>query len=233
MHLSVRDIAQMIEFSAVAGGIGEAEVDEMARHAIKYPFVSALVMPCYVTRLASLLKDSGDIICCTVIGFPSGAHATEIKVREAGIAQAQGCREVDMVCNVGALRSGHFDFVEKEIRAVVGEAADCAVKVILETHYLSDDEIKRGCEACVRAGAAWVKTSTGWAPTGAEPRTVALMKSVVGDEIGVKASGGIRTLDRLVELYRCGATRFGVGWQSALGIMDEISAMPGKMIETQ
>ena len=129
--------------------------------------------------------------------------------------------------NVGLLLSERYAGVVADIRAVVDAAETTPVKVILETHYLSDDQIRRGAELCLRAGAAFVKTGTGWAPTGATSHNVALIKSVVGDKAHIKAAGGIRDLAGLVELYRCGARRFGLGLASGAKILAEAAAMPG------
>ena len=132
-----------------------------------------------------------------------------------------GCDELDMVINVGLLRSGQYQRVLDDIRGVVEVAGTAPVKVILECHYLSDEQIRRGCELCIEAGAAFVKTSTGWAPTGATLENVALIKSCVGDAIGIKAAGGIRGLETLIEMYRRGARRFGIGLSTATRIFEE------------
>jgi deoxyribose-phosphate aldolase len=231
MKLTAKEIIRMIDFSAVSGGIGEAQVEELAREAKKYKFVGAHVLPCYVKKLSTLLEGENDILIGTGIGFPSGAHTTEIKVQEAKRALQDGCRELDMVINVGALLSGKYDYCREDIRSVVEAAGDTTVKVILEVHYLSQDEIKKGCELCIDAGARFVKTATGWAPSGATVENVSLIKSFVGDAIGIKASGGIRTLDTLTSMYRAGARRFGISAQSALKILDECSAFPDETIE--
>jgi deoxyribose-phosphate aldolase len=231
MKLTTRDVARMIDFSAVAGGIGEAQVEDLARQAKKHQFIGAHVLPCYVKKLSTLLDGEKDILVGTGIGFPSGAHTTEIKVHEARRALADGCRELDMVVNVGALLSGKHDYCRNEIREIVEMAGDKAVKVILEVHYLSDDDIQRGCELCIEAGARFVKTATGWAPSGATVENVSLLKSCVGDAIAIKASGGIRTLETFVDLYRAGARRFGISAQSALKILEECSALPNGEVE--
>jgi len=230
MQFSKNEIAQMIDFSAVAGGVGEAEVEEMAAYAKKYQFIGAHVLPCYVKKLSELLAGEDAILVGAGIGFPSGAHTTEVKVHEAKLALADGCRELDMVINVGALRSGKYQYCTDEIRAIVDVAAGKPIKVILEVHHLTDDQIKRGCQAVIDSGAQYVKTATGWAPSGATPENIALIKSFVGDAVQVKAAGGIRTLAMLKELYRLGARRFGIGTQSALKIMAEIEALPDELV---
>jgi deoxyribose-phosphate aldolase len=161
------------------------------------------------------------------VGFPSGAHAPAVKAAEARQLLADGADELDMVINVGLLLSGRCAAVEDDVRAVVEAAEWAPVKVILECHYLNDDQIRRGAELCLRAGAAFVKTGTGWTPTGATPHNISLIKSVVGEKAQIKAAGGIRDLASLVELYRCGARRFGLGLASGAKILAEAAAMPG------
>ena len=229
MKLTSHEVARMIDFSAVAGGIGEGEVEDLARHAKKYQFIGVHVLPCYVKKLSDLLAGEDDILVGTGIGFPSGAHTTEVKVHEARLALEHGCREVDMVINVGALRSGAYDFVRDDIRAVVDAAGGRTVKVILEVHHLTDDQIARGSELIVEGGAQFVKTATGWAPTGATEHNIALIKKTVGDAAQIKAAGGIRDADTLAALYKLGARRFGIGAQSTLKLMDEIAVRGGRL----
>jgi deoxyribose-phosphate aldolase len=210
----------MIDFSAVAHGMGEADARAIAEGAKTHRFIGAMVMPCYAPLLVSLLEGIDDVLPCTVVGFPSGASHTRIKVEEARLAVAQGCREIDMVMNIGAMLSGRDAFVEDDIRAVV-QAAGAPVKVIIELHYLNDDQVKRSCECILKAGAHFVKTSTGWAPTGATTERVALVKSFVGDALPIKAAGGIRSLAALLEMHAAGARRFGVSAAAALKILEE------------
>ena len=135
-----------------------------------------------------------------------------------------GCRELDMVINIGLLRSGRHGEVEADVRAVVEVAGPVPVKVILECHHLSDDQIRTACGLCEKGGAAFVKTGTGWAPTGATVHNVGLMKSCVGDRLGVKAAGGVRSLQTLLDLHGAGAGRFGIGLPSAMAILREAEA---------
>ena len=147
---------------------------------------------------------------CTVIGFPLGASTKEAKGFEAGDAIRKGAQEVDMVINIGALKNGNDALVEADIRSVVEAAAGKAlVKVIIETCLLSDEEKVRACEAAVRAGADFVKTSTGFSTGGATPEDVALMRRTVGPDLGVKASGGVRNLEDMERMVAAGATRIG------------------------
>jgi len=231
MKLTVNEIARMMDLSAVRAEVDLAEVGKLAGQAKKYNCIIAYVLPCYLAELAALLKDAPEVGTAAPVGFPGDAPATEIKAAEAKQLVAAGSAELDMVANVGMLRSGRYDYVEEDIRRVVDAAAGTPLKVILECHYLSDDEIRRGCEVCIRAGADWVKTGTGWSPTGATLHNVSLIKSAVGEAIKVKASGGIRDLETLVEMYRRGARRFGVGWVAGAEILDHCAALPGGAVK--
>jgi deoxyribose-phosphate aldolase len=168
------------------------------------------VNPYWVPLVASLLSGS-DVKVCTVIGFPLGASATEIKAAETEAAVRAGAQEIDMVVNIGELRGGNYDAVERDIEAVVAAAhkGNAIVKVILETALLDDDQKTAGCTLAKQAGAEFVKTSTGFSTSGATAGDVALMRRVVGPEMGVKASGGVRTLEDLKSMLAAGATRIG------------------------
>ncbi|MGD0092175.1 MAG: deoxyribose-phosphate aldolase [Planctomycetota bacterium] len=231
MKLNVHKLARMMDFSAVRTDVDEAEIREMVAQARKCHCLCVFPMPCYATLCRELLAGSRDVGLGGVVGFPSGAHATATKVAEARMLLAEGAVELDMVINVGLLRSQRYDCVEKDIRAVVAAARGVPVKVILEVHYLNDEQIKRGSELCVRAGAAFVKTATGWTATGATPHNVSLIKAAVGKAAGIKAAGGVRDLKTLLELYRCGATRFGISHKSGAKILEECAALPGGELE--
>ncbi len=223
----------MLDLSAVRTDVDSSEVTRLAETAAKYHCVCAFVLPSHLPELHALLVDSPDVGLGAVVGFPSGAHSTAVKVSEAREQLAQGASELDMVINVGMLRSGRDRYVEDDIRAVVEAADGTPVKVILEAHYLTDDEIVRGSQIAVRAGAAFVKTGTGWAPTGATLDNVRLIKSAVGDRARIKAAGGVRNLETVVEMIRLGVSRFGVGLESGVKILDACAARPeGIDIET-
>ena len=221
MKPTVHDVARMMELSVVKAHTDLADVRGLAEDAKKYRCVIAYVLPCYLAELKALLQDVPDVGPSAAVGFPSGAHTTEIKVAETRELVRLGSAELDMVANVGMLRSGRYDFVEEDVRRVVEAAEGTPVKVILECHWLTDDQIRRGAEISVRAGAAFVKTGSGWAPTGATLHNVTLIKSVVGDDAQVKASGGVRDLETLVEMHRRGATRFGVGRAAGVRILQQ------------
>ncbi len=231
MKLNVSQIARMMDLSAVRTEVDAAELKKLAETAKKYNCICAFAMPCAVSELRDLLADAPEVGVGGVVGFPSGAHATATKVAEARQVLADGAVEVDMVINVGWLRSGRYDQVREDIRQVVAAVGQTPLKVILECHFLTDDQIRRGAELCVEAGAAFVKTGTGWAPSGATLHNIALIKSVVGDTAQVKAAGGVRDLETLVEMVRRGATRFGNGIASGTAILEQCAALPGGEIE--
>ena len=221
MKLTVAELARMIDLSAVRADVELAEVRRLADVARHYRCVCAFVMPCYLPELQGLLADAPHVGIGGVVGFPSGAASTATKAAEARQQLAQGATELDMVINIGMLRSARDRYVEDDIRAVVEAAAGLPVKVILEAHYLSDEQIVRACGIAVRAGAAFVKTATGWAETGATLHNVALIKSVVGGKAQVKAAGGVRDLDTVLEMIRRGVSRFGVGLDSGVKILKQ------------
>lgn len=226
MKITLHELARMIDLSAVRAEVDVFEVRCLAETAKKYNCVCTFVLPSHLPELISLLADSPDVGVGAVVGFPSGAHSTSIKVAEAREQLAQGVTELDMVINVGMLRSGQDHYVEDDIRAVVEAAGKTPVKVILEVHHLTDEEIVRGCQLAVRAGAAFVKTGTGWASSGATLHNVKLMKAAVGDSARVKAAGGIRDLQTVAAMIGLGVSRFGVGLRSGVNILEQCAAMP-------
>jgi deoxyribose-phosphate aldolase len=201
----------MVDVSAVKPDSTADEVRHMVAVAKEFACIAVFAMPALTPLAHDLLSGSPHIALGGVVGFPSGAVTTATKVAEAQELIGIGCDELDMVINIGRLKSGQTQAVAEDIEAVIGAAAGRPVKVILECHYLTDDEIRIACELCVAAGAAFVKTGTGWAPTGATPERIQLMKSVVGDRCGVKAAGGVRDLETVLALQALGATRFGIG----------------------
>jgi len=215
MEFTLQQVAGMIDLSAVRADTTEAEVRATADMAIRYRCACATTLPTYTPLLKELLADDPQIRVSGNVAFPAGGVTSAMKIAEAKELLQMGCNELDMVINVGLLRSGRYQRVLEDIQGVVKAAGAVPVKVILECHYLSDDEIRRACELCIEAGAAFVKTGTGWAPTGATLENIALIKSCVGDAIGIKASGGIRRLETLKEMYRRGARRFGIGFKTA------------------
>jgi deoxyribose-phosphate aldolase len=231
MKLTARDVAQLIDISAVQASHGASEIRDLVATAKEYHFVAVHVLPCWVTFLKELLADSQEILIGAPVGFPGGAHLTEIKVAEAKLLIRDGVHEMDMMLNVGKLRSGEYRYCEEDIRAVVQAAGSMPVKVILEVHYLNQEQLKKACEACINAGAAFVKTATGWAPSGATLDVVEFITSFVGSAIKVKAAGSIRNLDTLVKMLRMGVARFGINLNSSMEIVRSVAALPGGAVE--
>lgn len=207
---TLEQVAKTIDHSILKPDFTYADVAAGAELALKYNTASYCIRPMDVAAAAKALAGS-TVNVCTVIGFPHGSTTTATKAFETQDAIANGATEIDMVINVSALLSGDFDYVEKDIRAVVevAHAKGASVKVIFETAFLNDEQIVKACELTERAGADYVKTSTGFASEGATTHNVSLMKQTVGDRLKVKSSGGVRTLDQLIDYMDIGVTRSG------------------------
>ena len=184
------------------------QIVSLCEEAKKFNFMSVCVNPSYVPLAAQVLEGS-EVKVCTVIGLPLGMNLTRTKLDEAVLAISEGATEIDMVINVGMLKAGHDDYVEEEIRILKGAAKDLILKVIIETCLLTDKEKVRACECAKRAGADFVKTSTGFSTGGATVHDVELMRKTVGPNMGVKASGGVRTHEDLIAMVNAGANRIG------------------------
>lgn len=228
--MTPESIARMIDISAVQVHHGEKELRDMVAHAIEYRFKAVHALPCWTGLLRDLLQEHNDIFVGGPVGFPGGAHKTETKVFEAKQLIKDGIQEMDLMMNVGMLRSRGYEYVEKEIRTIVETAGDIPVKVILEAHHLTSDEIKKACELCIRAGVEFVKTGTGWTPGGATLEIISQITSFVGDAIKVKASGGIRDLNTFVKMYLMGVTRFGINMNASIRIIQECATLPGGIL---
>ena len=210
------ELAKMIDHTILKADATQSDIEKLCEEAKKYNFASVCVNPYWVTLASDLLKNS-TVKVCTVIGFPLGATSSESKASETEIAILQGADEVDMVINVGAIKNNKTDIVENDILSVVNSARktgktqnkNIIVKVILETCYLTKDEIKNACLCAKNAGADFVKTSTGFGTGGATVEDVSLMKETVGSSMEVKASGGIRDYETAIKMIEAGATRLG------------------------
>ncbi len=229
--LTSKDIARMLDLSAVKCSDDETRIRALAQRAREIRPCVATTLSSWIPLIKELLAGVDDVGIGGNVAFPSGACLPQTKIAEASHLVAAGCAEIDMVIDIAKLRSGRYDYCLDDIRGVVDTCAGLPVKVIIECHYLSDDQIRRAAELCVRAGAAFVKTGTGWTPTGATLENIALIKSVVGDAAQIKASGGIRDLETLVEMYRRGARRFGLGLGRESVILNQVDALPNGVIE--
>ncbi|MFV0396201.1 MAG: deoxyribose-phosphate aldolase [Coprobacillaceae bacterium] len=198
----------MIDHTVLKPDTKKDAVTTLCKEAMEYEFASVCINPTWVAYCAEMLKDS-DVKVCTVIGFPLGANTPETKAFETKDAIKNGADEIDMVINIGALKDQNYDLVAKDIKAVVDAAEGKCVKVIIETCLLTKEEIEKVCTIAKDAKATFVKTSTGFSTGGATPEDVALMKKTVGDALEVKASGGVRTYEDMVNVVKAGATRIG------------------------
>ena len=226
--MDVSSIARMIDISSVKAESMVTEITRMVEVAKHFRFICSFAMPSFTKRLVDMLSTENDILVGGVVGFPSGTDTTSVKVATAKEMMAAGVDELDMVINVGALKSGLYDEVYNDIHSVVQTANGMPVKCILEIAHLTDDEIRRGSELAVRAGVTYVKTGTGWASKPTTVETIKIIKSEIGDSAKIKAAGGVRTLDTLLEMVDAGASRFGIGTNSAISIMKEAYVKYGK-----
>ncbi len=204
----IDDIAARIDHTLLKADATEEDIRKLCEEARQHRFAAVCVNPVWVSLCRQLLQDTG-VMVATVVGFPLGALSAEAKAEEAARAAAEGADELDMVMNIGLLKSGRDAEVEEDIRTVVQAAGGRTVKVIIETVLLTDEEKVTACTLAQRARAHYVKTSTGFSKGGATVDDVALMRKVVGDTMGVKASGGIRTAEDARKMIAAGATRIG------------------------
>lgn len=211
-------LAKMMDHTILKATATPEQVEGICREALSINAASVCINPVNIPLAKKLLAGS-DVKVCTVVGFPLGANTSETKAFETKDAIAKGAQEVDMVINIGALLAGDNDAVYRDIKAVVDAAAGTLVKVIIETCYLSDEQKKTACELSLKAGADFVKTSTGFGTGGATPHDVELMRSVVGDKMKVKASGGIRSYEDAMTVIDASADRLGVS--ASLAILED------------
>lgn len=202
------NLNKYIDHTVLKADTPKAKVQQIIDEAIQYDFMSVCINPTWVSFAAEKLAAT-DVKVCTVIGFPLGANTPTVKAFEAAEAIKNGADEVDMVINIGAAKDGDWDLVESDIQAVVDASKDVTTKVIIETSLLTDEEKVKACQAAVRAGADFVKTSTGFSTAGATVADIALMRQTVGPDLGVKASGGVRSIADAQAMIEAGATRLG------------------------
>lgn len=231
--ITYEQLAKVIDHSLLRPELTEADVIAGCQLAARYHVATVCVKPCHVTLAKEQLKDS-DVIVSTVVGFPHGSNLTKIKVAEAEKAMDEGALELDMVLNIGQLRSGKNDFVGADIKAVcdAAHARGVKVKVIFENSYLTDEEKVTACKLSDSADADWVKTSTGFASGGATLKDLRLMRANVSDNVSVKAAGGVRTLAALLDVIDAGANRCGA--TATATILDDFKAqLDGRKVEAK
>lgn len=201
------DINKLIDHTYLKPTGTKKDIDQILEEAITYDFKSVCIHPTWVEYAAESLRKT-DVLVCTVIGFPLGANTKETKVYETTDALKKGANEIDMVINIAHVKDGHFDLIEAEVRAIKDVCQNHVLKVILETCYLEADELDQAAQAAINAGADFIKTSTGFGTGGATTSDVKTMKAIAKDK-GVKASGGVRSLEDLQRMVEAGATRIG------------------------
>ena len=210
--MNASELASIIDHTALKSETSERDIKRVCGEAVEHGFASVCVMPWYVLTASQAITElEADIPISTVIGFPNGAHLTEVKQLEARCALDDGAAELDMMMNLSAFKSGRREDVQKDIEAIVDIAheRDALVKVIIETALLNDDEIRRACEIADKAAADYVKTSTGFSDGGATVEAVKLMRECCPEDMGVKASGGIRDYETAIAMVNAGAERIG------------------------
>ncbi|MBI9111569.1 deoxyribose-phosphate aldolase [Maridesulfovibrio ferrireducens] len=214
----IKNLASYVDHTLLDISAGPVDIEQLCREAVEYGFASVCIHPWHVAQASELLRFEKPKVC-SVIGFPSGATLTEVKMIEAMRAVEKGAQELDMVVNVGALKAGDINTFLKDIFMTVEGAGGVPVKAIIETGLLDDDQKKQACTLAVKAGASFVKTCTGFNCGSATVEDIKLMRASVGDSVGVKASGGIKTYAQACELVVAGATRLGTS--SSIKIIQE------------
>jgi deoxyribose-phosphate aldolase len=229
MAFTAKAIAKMMDLSCVRTTSTWDDIQTLVNTAIKYEFGQVSIMQCFIPEVKKMIAAYPGIHLVGNVSFPSGSDSTSVKVFQAGEMVAAGCDEIDVVMNVARFLSGRMDEVQEDLRAVVKAAGSLPVKVIIEAAYLTPEQVQTASRIAVDVGAAFVKTGTGWAEKGATVEDVRLIKSVVGERIQIKASGGIRSLSTLLEMYKSGARRFGVNLRSGKAIVEEAAGNPGML----
>jgi len=226
--MELNNIGRVMDVSAVRTDVTMDEIDQMIDIVKKYHCICASPMPWATAYTINQLKGYDDVVVTGVVSFPGGSETTSIKVATAKEMIGLGCKELDMVINVSALKSGLYGVVEDDIKAVVDAADGIPVKTILEVCYLTDDEIRRGAEIGVKAGATYIKTGTGWGPKPTTVETVKLIRSVIGNAAYIKAAGGVGDLNTLLAMKAAGCDRFGIGVRSAKNIFKSVEEILNK-----
>ncbi len=212
--------AGMIDISAVRTHHTLADIEEIVGYAKKYRFINVHVLPCWVKQTADMIKDVSGVYMGAPVGFPGGAHKTEVKLLEAKQLVADGVEEMDIVMNVGKFKNREYDYVLDELKQVIACADGALTKVIIELNCLTDSEIGKACEIVLASGADFLKTGTGWVPGDANIERIRKIKGILGGDLKVKAAGGIRTREEFDELVDMGVERFGINTESALKIVE-------------
>ena len=223
--MELKNLPRMIDLSCVRAQSTFEDMQQMVELAKKYNFLCCFSMPYYTKWLIDQLKDTPGTFVGGTVGYPHGNELTMLKVEGAKYQKALGCKEIDMVQNITALKHGDYDEVAADIAAVKAAIGETPLKVILEVSYLTDYEICKAAEIAVKSGASFVKTGTGWGPKPTTVEHIKMMKSVVGDSAQIKAAGCIRTVETMLEMIDAGCTRFGISLNSTIGILRQAGIM--------
>jgi len=204
-----KSLAKLIDHTDVRPIATDADIKRLCDEAVKHGFCAVCVQPYFVRLASRLLANESGVKVCTVVGFPFGTNVTDVKVFEAKKAIEDGAEELDVVMNISAVKSGNYAYLEEELNKIMSVAEDTVIKLIIETGYLTVEEMKKVCDIAVKAGVDYIKTCTGFGPRGVSLDDVRLIKEFTGGKVGIKASGGIRTYEQAVSLIEAGATRLG------------------------
>ena len=204
-----KSLAKLIDHTDVRPTATDADIKRLCDEAVKHGFCAVCVQPYFVRLASRLLANESGVKVCTVVGFPFGTNVTDVKVFEAKKAIEDGAEELDVVMNISAVKSGNYAYLEEELNKIMSVAEDTVIKLIIETGYLTVEEMKKVCDIAVKAGVDYIKTCTGFGPRGVSLDDVRLIKEFTGGKVGIKASGGIRTYEQAVSLIEAGATRLG------------------------
>jgi deoxyribose-phosphate aldolase len=226
MALTAKEIAKMMDLSCVRTNSTWDDIKALVNTAVQYEFGQVSIMQCFISEVKEMIAPHPGIHLVGNVSFPSGSDSTSLKVFQAQEMVAAGCDEIDVVMNVAKFLSGREEETQDDLLAVVQAAGGLPVKVIIEAAYLTQQQVQTASRMAVDVGAAFVKTGTGWTEKGATVEDVRLIKSVVGERIQIKASGGIRSLATLLEMYTAGARRFGVNLRSGKAIVEEALQNP-------
>lgn len=215
----IKDLHRIIDISCVKSDNTLKEIDEMIAAAKKYQFICAFALPSYTPYLIEKLKEEPNIMVGGTVGYPSGGDITSVKVFQAKELLKMGCNELDMVINIGQLKSKNYNAVFNDIKEVVKAARKTSVKAIIEVTLLTDEEIVKASRIAADAGVSYVKTGTGWMPKPTTVNHIKLIKSSIKDDAKIKAAGGVRDLETIKEMINAGCSRFGIGLNSAVKII--------------
>ena len=220
-QMDLNNLGNFVDVSAVRTDVSMKEIDQLIKVVKEFKCICASPMPFVTKYVIDALADCPETVVTGVVSFPAGADTTAMKIFTAKEMIQQGCQELDMVMNVSALKSQNYEYVRDDIKAVVEAVGNIPVKVILEACYLTDSEICKASEIIVEAGGSYVKTGTGWGPKPTTVDTIRLIRNAIGNAAKIKAAGGIRNLDTILEMYQTGCDRFGIGVRSAISIFKE------------